>query len=448
MIEKAMIEKQIPRDKCIDGTLTLLNEGYLYITNRTKRYHSNLFETRLLGKKTICIKGKEASRLFYNPELFKRKGALPKRVQKTLFGVSAVQTMDGRRHIRRKHFFMALLSERNQNKLVAITIEKWHQVAKSWEGTKQVVLFDEVNYILCQAVCEWAEVPLESEEEWERTQDFTTMVSNFGTVGSKYWQGKKARKRTEEWIREVVEDTRSGKLTPGKGSVLYKVAFYREAGEVLDSEMAAIELINILRPIIAISRFITFMALGLHEHKEYRKKLVSGDKKFREMFVEEVRRYYPFAPFLGAVVKKNFSWNGYRFRKGSLVLLDLYGTNHDPMIWGDPEVFRPERFEGNEKNTFTFIPQGGGDTARGHRCPGEGITVELMKASLDFLLNHISYEIPKQDLSYSLTKIPSLPRSGFLICNIRLERKPLHRSQKQKNNRSERVIRLKKRSGM
>lgn len=432
LVEEPIIEKQIPRERCVDSTLTLLNEGYLYITNRTKRYHSDVFETRLLGKKVICMKSKEASKLFYNTKFLKRKGALPKRVQKTLFGVNAVQTMDGRRHIRRKRFFMSLLGENDQDKLAKITFEKWKKAAKNWEGTRQVVLFDEVNHILCQAVCEWAKVPLVPEEEMERTQDFIAMVNNFGTVGPKYWQGKMARKKTEEWIRKVIEDTRSGKLIPGKSSVLHKVAFYKEDGELLDSKMAAIELINILRPIIAISRFITFMALGLHEHKEYKDKLLSGDKQFHEMFVQEVRRYYPFAPFLGAVVKKNFSWNGYRFKKGTLVLLDLYGTNHDPKIWGDPEVFRPERFIGKGKNTFTFIPQGGGDTSKGHRCPGEGMTVELMKASLDFLLHHISYEIPKQDLSYSLTKIPSLPRSGFLLSNIRVEENTLHPTKNKK----------------
>ena len=55
------INKQVPRDKCIDNTLALLHEGYPFIKNRVDRYQSKLFETRLLGKKVICMSGKDAS---------------------------------------------------------------------------------------------------------------------------------------------------------------------------------------------------------------------------------------------------------------------------------------------------------------------------------------------------------------------------------------------------
>lgn len=413
-----MIEKQIPHDGCVDHTLTFLREGYLFIPNRINRYQSDLFETRLLGKRVICISGKEAAKLFYNTELFQRKGALPKRVQKTLFGMNAVQTMDGPRHIQRKKFFMSLLDQKQQEELSEITLKKWKKAARRWERAGQIVLFDEVNLVLCQAVCEWAGVPLLPGEEKCRTKDFMDMVSDFGAVGPRYWRGKKARKRTEQWIQGIVRGVRSGKLIVGRESVLYKAANYKEAGKRLDTKMAAIELINILRPIIAVSRFIVFAVLALFEHGKYKEKLLSGDQDFPEIFAQEVRRYYPFAPCLGAVVKKNFHWKGYPFKKKTLVLLDIYGTNHDTRIWKAPDEFQPERFKGNEKWMFESIPQGGGSPSTGHRCPGEGVTLELMKISLDFLLRNISFETPAQNFTYSLRKIPSLPESGFIMKNI------------------------------
>ncbi|GIP16113.1 hypothetical protein J40TS1_17550 [Paenibacillus montaniterrae] len=66
-----------------------------------------------------------------------------------------------------------------------------------------------------------------------------------------------------------------------------------------------------------------------------------------------------------------------------------------------------------------FVPQGGGDPAQGHRCPGEGITVELMKATLDFLVNQIEYEVPAQDLNYKLNRMPTYPESGFVMSNVK-----------------------------
>src|SRR5699024_9830513 len=98
--------------------------------------------------------------------------------------------------------------------------------------------------------------------------------------------------------------------------------------------------------------------------------------------------------------------------------LDIYGTHHDPQIWEAPDTFRPERFRDWNGSPFDFLPQGG-DYMLGHRCPGEWVTTELMKASLDVLANRIDYDVPRQDLSYSMIRMPSLPKRRFIIENVR-----------------------------
>lgn len=35
---------------------------------------------------------------------------------------------------------------------------------------------------------------------------------------------------------------------------------------------------------------------------------------------------------------------GYTLKKGTSIFANLYAVHHDPKIWGDPFVFRPERF--------------------------------------------------------------------------------------------------------
>ena len=47
------------------------------------------------------------------------------------------------------------------------------------------------------------------------------------------------------------------------------------------------------------------------------------------------------------------------FPLGRRVLLDLYGTNHDPRVWKHPLRFDPERFLGPEPSAFAFVPTGG-----------------------------------------------------------------------------------------
>jgi fatty-acid peroxygenase len=153
--------------------------------------------------------------------------------------------------------------------------------------------------------------------------------------------------------------------------------------------------------------------LALHANPQYRKKV--QDEMYARMFVHEVRRFYPFFPAVAARVRENFAWQGYIFPKGVRVLLDLYGTNHHSDLWDSPDEFRPERFFAWRGDPYTFIPQGGGDHASGHRCPGEWTAIVLMQAATRFLAEHFDYTVPEQDLSIDYARMPARPRSGFVI---------------------------------
>ena len=248
------------------------------------------------------------------------------------------------------------------------------------------------------------------------------MFESAGAIGPKHWMGRNARNNAEKWMKELIGKVRQGNVTPPENTALYRFAWHRELdGNLLDIEIATVEVINILRPIVAIAIFINFIALAVHHYPEEKEKLQSGDDKYAEMFIQEVRRYYPFFPFVVALVKSDFTWKGYQFEKDTLTLLDLYGTNHDPKIWDNPDVFNPSRFLNWQESPFSFIPQGGGDYFGGHRCAGEWVTIEVMKASLDFLVNQITYEFPDQDLSYNMVDIPSIPHSKIEIKNVKLK---------------------------
>lgn len=140
---------------------------------------------------------------------------------------------------------------------------------------------------------------------------------------------------------------------------------------------------------------------------------------FAERFVEEVRRYYPFTPFLGAKVKAPFEWRGHAFAPGTLVLLDVYGTLHDRRIWPEPHRFDPDRFETAADDDLAFIPQGGGE-ALGHRCAGEWVTRYNLRLAVHFLTRCLSYEVsPAQDLRVDLHRMPARPSSGLVLENVK-----------------------------
>jgi fatty-acid peroxygenase len=218
----------VPHDKSLDNSLALMNEGYLFIKNRVDRYQSDLFKARLLLQNVICMSGEESAKVFYDSERFQRNDAVPKRVQKTLFGVDAIQTMDGEAHIHRKLLFMSLMTPPHQKRLAKLVMEQWQAAFSKWERVEQVVLFDEAKDILCRIACQWTGVPLQESEVQERANDFSAMVDAFGAIGPRYWKGRIARTRTEGWIKGVIEDVRAGKIEAEEGSALYAMAFHSQ----------------------------------------------------------------------------------------------------------------------------------------------------------------------------------------------------------------------------
>lgn len=116
-------------------------------------------------------------------------------------------------------------------------------------------------------------------------------------------------------------------LRPADDSALAVIAACRDPGaRLLSPEEGAVELINILCPMVAVGRYIAFLGLALHEHPE-------TASASRRSVALEARRFYPFFPPVGGRVREPFTWRDYHFPLGRRVLLDLYGTNRDPAVW-------------------------------------------------------------------------------------------------------------------
>ncbi|MEV4334487.1 cytochrome P450 [Streptomyces sp. NPDC049597] len=404
-----------------DATLSALTQGYAWLPDLLRREGGAPVHTRFLGRRAIVLHGVDAARFFYDERHVVRRAALPGPVVETLFGRGAVHTLDGESHRVRKALLVSLLKdEAAVGSLAERAGTEWDLAARSWATTTRTELFTEAARVITRAACSWAGMPLGDDEVPAVADDLAAMVDGFATAGPRHWRARQARIRQEARIAELIEAVRDDAVPDEdgapRGSALRAVALHHEAdGRRLDTHTAAVEVLNIVRPTVAVAWYLTFAAHALHRWPQHRDALRTGDPAYAESFAHEVRRFYPFVPFVAGLAPADVRYEDTEIAEGTLVVLDVYGHQHDPALWPHPYAFDPARFAaGPPADPYAFIPQGGGDAATGHRCPGEDVTIALL-ATLAVRLARLVYEVPPQDLSISLSRIPTRPADGFVI---------------------------------
>ncbi|HEX5199886.1 MAG TPA: cytochrome P450 [Actinoplanes sp.] len=391
----------------LDQTFAIPIKGYAWLPDLRRRSHGQPVTMRLLGKPAVAIGGPTAAKFFYDAGHLERHTAIPGPVIDTLFGRGAVQTLDGPEHEARKALFVALLMGDGVETLAKLVGVAFDEAADRWRGAGEISLFDETALVISDAVSRWCGVPENERDRTDLALDLVAMVDGFATAGPRHLWARLARRRREHRLTELIEEVRRQDPAP---TAVSAIAHHPAGGDPLDARTAAVELLNILRPATAVTWLAAFAAHALERWPQMRTKIAESDE-YTAAFTHEVRRFYPFTPFLAGRARRDLRFQRVDIPRGALVLLDVYGQHHDPRVWPEPYEFRPERFRRRPIGEFELIPQGGGDPRTGHRCPGEQITIAVL-GTLAQRLARLEYYLPPQDLTIDLARIPARVRSG------------------------------------
>ncbi len=416
----------MPRLKQLESTLALLRDGYEFVSNGCRQLNSPAFECRLMLQRTYCLQGREAATLFYQSPHLWRTNAAPRALVRTLFGKGALQGLDGPRHRARKHVFIGLLTGAEGERLVSEIERHLSGAMRQWAQDGSVDVLPAVQTVLYESVARWAGLP-EREIHAGHQHQLVTLIAGAGSKGVRHFQAGLARRTAEHWATGLIRRQRDDASVASKGSPFDVIARFQEPGEKhVPARIAAVELLNLLRPVVAVSYFILYALVELARHPQWLPR-VAHDQQALHGFVQEVRRLYAFFPFVAARVTRDFVWNGLHFVKGARVMLDLYGSNRNTDSWKQPEMFDPERFSNVHLDPFTLISQGGGDAHTGHRCAGEWLTVAVMETVIRAFATRLSYHAPVLKETPRRDRFPMAFGRPFVLTDVALS-EPYHRA--------------------
>lgn len=150
-----------------------------------------------------------------------------------------------------------------------------------------------------------------------------------------------------------------------------------EDGSVMEKEQLIDELLILFTAgHETTSNALTFAAQLLARHPEVQEKIAHEisnftsqdlmqslkESSYTQAVIEESMRLYPPAYFIDRVNIEDDTFQDMKIPKGSSLLFSVYEIHKDPTFWQDPLLFKPERFIGVTKNTYSshYFPFGAG----------------------------------------------------------------------------------------
>lgn len=132
-----------------------------------------------------------------------------------------------------------------------------------------------------------------------------------------------------------------------------------------------------------------------------------------DALVKEVLRLRSPVPVGGArQVLAPFQIGRWRIPTGVPILIDAYGVHHDPAIYPEPSVFRPERFLQAQPEGYAFLPFGGG----AHRCLGATLATLEAKLVLREILTRLALSPTTSKPARAVSRGPTVaPRGGARV---------------------------------
>jgi len=110
--------------------------------------------------------------------------------------------------------------------------------------------------------------------------------------------------------------------------------------------------------------------------------------------MQETLRRYPPLPVIPRTAQQEFSWQGYRIPRGTMVVVSPIHSHYLGEWWDEPQRFDPERFapprSEHQRHTHSWIPFGGG----AHMCLGRRFAEAQVRLIMHQLVRRRRFRVP------------------------------------------------------
>ncbi|KAL1555529.1 premnaspirodiene oxygenase-like [Salvia divinorum] len=144
----------------------------------------------------------------------------------------------------------------------------------------------------------------------------------------------------------------------------------------------------------------------------------NSNMKYLKLVIKETLRLHPPAPMLPRACIDEHVIDGYTIPAGSMVMVNIWAMQRDPMYWKDPERFEPERFETEDLSflgsDLKYMPFGVGRRI----CPGTTFGLAAVESPLAQLLYHFDWNLPEGVRAEDLDMIENIGNTASRIQNL------------------------------
>ncbi|KAK1131302.1 hypothetical protein K0M31_017589 [Melipona bicolor] len=235
-------------------------------------------------------------------------------------------------------------------------------------------------------------------------------------------------KSIDRFFRNVVSENlkiRRNDSTPRNDFLQFMIDL-EKTGDVIDEERVAAHAVSLyLDGMETTSITLNFICHELATNPEIQEKLrkevrstiekhggltfdALKDMTYMNQVISESQRLHSAVGFFQKICTEEFVLEGsdgltYRIKPGMEVNISIFGLHTDPRYWVNPDVFDPERFNDERKQTIekmTFLPFGEGPRI----CVGMRMALLQMKACLATLLSNYKLELsPRTQLPLKIS---------------------------------------------